>query len=150
MKEQGFIRKIDELGRVVIPKEIRNQLKIKDNENIHIELIKENVIIKKYSYLINYNNYLESLANTFYEVYKIPIKIKDNDNLVISVGIINDKLNITAPIYNNSVQIGTLSLYAENNEHQSTQNLCKLLSKIISIYLNNSWFYKKTMINYTY
>lgn len=138
MKEQGFIRKIDELGRVVIPKEIRNQLKIKDNENIHIELIKENVIIKKYSYLINYNNYLESLANTFYEVYKIPIKIKDNDNLVISVGVINDKLNITEPIYNNSVQIGTLNLYAENNEHQSTQNLCKLLSKIISIYLNNS------------
>ena len=138
MKEQGFIRKIDELGRVVIPKEIRNQLKIKDNENIHIELIKENVIIKKYSYLINYNNYLESLANTFYEVYKIPIKIKDNDNLVISVGSINDKLNITEPIYNNSVQIGTLSLYAENNEYQSTQNLCKLLSKIISIYLNNS------------
>lgn len=150
MKEQGFIRKIDELGRVVIPKEIRNQLKIKDNENIHIELIKENVIIKKYSYLINYNNYLESLANTFYEVYKIPIKIKDNDNLVISVGSINDKLNITEPIYNNSVQIGTLSLYAENNERQSAQNLCKLLSKIISIYLNNSWFYKKTMINYTY
>mgnify|MGYP004470149153 FL=1 len=150
MKEQGFIRKIDELGRVVIPKEIRNQLKIKDNENIHIELIKENVIIKKYSYLINYNNYLESLANTFYEVYKIPIKIKDNDNLVVSVGSINDKLNITAPIYNNSVQIGTLSLYAENNERQSAQNLCKLLSKIISIYLNNSWFYKKTMINYTY
>lgn len=138
MKEQGFIRKIDELGRVVIPKEIRNQLKIKDNENIHIELIKENVIIKKYSYLINYNNYLESLANTFYEVYKIPIKIKDNDNLVISVGVINDKLNITEPIYNNSVQIGTLSLYAENNERQSAQNLCKLLSKIISIYLNNS------------
>lgn len=138
MKEQGFIRKIDELGRVVIPKEIRNQLKIKDNENIHIELIKENVIIKKYSYLINYNNYLESLANTFYEVYKIPIKIKDNDNLVISVGSINDKLNITEPIYNNSVQIGTLSLYAENNERQSAQNLCKLLSKIISIYLNNS------------
>ena len=138
MKEQGFIRKIDELGRVVIPKEIRNQLKIKDNENIHIELIKENVIIKKYSYLINYNNYLESLANTFYEVYKIPIKIKDNDNLVISVGSINDKLNITEPIYNNSVQIGTLNLYAENNEHQSTHNLCKLLSKIISIYLNNS------------
>ena len=150
MKEQGFIRKIDELGRVVIPKEIRNQLKIKDNENIHIELIKENVIIKKYSYLINYNNYLESLANTFYEVYKIPIKIKDNDNLVISVGSINDKLNITEPIYNNSVQIGTLSLYAENNERQSAQNLCKLLSKIISIYLNNSWFYKKTMIDYTY
>lgn len=150
MKEQGFIRKIDELGRVVIPKEIRNQLKIKDNENIHIELIKENVIIKKYSYLINYNNYLESLANTFYEVYKIPIKIKDNDNLVISVGSINDKLNITEPIYNNSVQIGTLSLYAEKNEHQSTHNLCKLLSKIISIYLNNSWFYKKNMINYTY
>lgn len=150
MKEQGFIRKIDELGRVVIPKEIRNQLKIKDNENIHIELIKENVIIKKYSYLINYNNYLESLANTFYEVYKIPIKIKDNDDLVISVGSINDKLNITEPIYNNSVQIGTLSLYAESKEHPITQNLCKLLSKIISIYLNNSWFYKKTMINYTY
>jgi AbrB family looped-hinge helix DNA binding protein len=35
-KSTGIVRRIDELGRVVIPKEIRKRLKIKDNEPLEI------------------------------------------------------------------------------------------------------------------
>ena len=38
MKQNGYIRKIDELGRIVIPKEVRKKLGIQDNENIFLEI----------------------------------------------------------------------------------------------------------------
>ena len=36
MKATGVIRRIDELGRIVIPKEIRKNLRIKEGENLEI------------------------------------------------------------------------------------------------------------------
>ncbi|MEG2311427.1 MAG: AbrB/MazE/SpoVT family DNA-binding domain-containing protein [Bacilli bacterium] len=50
MKATGVIRRIDDLGRVVIPKEIRKSLRIKDGENLEIFVDdKENIILKKHS-----------------------------------------------------------------------------------------------------
>ena len=51
MKTTGVIRRIDELGRIVIPKEIRKNLRIKDGENIEIFIEGENIILKKHSML---------------------------------------------------------------------------------------------------
>ena len=49
MKEIGVVRKIDELGRVVIPKEIRRTLGIKDGESLEILIEDNNICLKKYS-----------------------------------------------------------------------------------------------------
>ena len=46
MKE-AVIRKIDELGRIVIPREIRQALKIEEGDNISIEKVENTVILKK-------------------------------------------------------------------------------------------------------
>ena len=40
----GVIRRIDELGRIVIPKEIRKSLRIKEGENLEILVDNENII----------------------------------------------------------------------------------------------------------
>ena len=48
MKSTGIIRKLDELGRVVIPKEIRNKLKIEERDSIEIYLDGESIVLKKY------------------------------------------------------------------------------------------------------
>ena len=48
MKTTGIIRRIDELGRIVIPKEIRRSLRIKEGENIEILIDNDNIILKKY------------------------------------------------------------------------------------------------------
>lgn len=49
MKQTGIVRKSDELGRVVIPKEYRKELDIKEKDPIEIRLEGKNVILAKHS-----------------------------------------------------------------------------------------------------
>lgn len=48
MKATGIIRNIDPLGRIVVPKEIRNQLEIQEGDPLEIFVDGENIIIKKH------------------------------------------------------------------------------------------------------
>ena len=75
MKSTGIIRRIDELGRIVIPKEIRKNLRIKEGENLEIYIENDNIILKKYSLLKN----LTDIAAIYVEVLNSLIK----DNIVI-------------------------------------------------------------------
>ena len=60
MKATGIIRKIDDLGRVVIPKEIRRTLRIREGDPLEIYTDREGeVILKKYSMM-----YADALAQT--------------------------------------------------------------------------------------
>ena len=47
MKSTGIVRKLDELGRVVIPKEIRNKLDIEEKDPIEIYVEGNSIILKK-------------------------------------------------------------------------------------------------------
>ena len=50
MKATGIIRRIDDLGRIVIPKEIRKNLRLKNGENLEIFIDEnENIILRKYN-----------------------------------------------------------------------------------------------------
>lgn len=51
MKETGIVRRIDDLGRIVIPKEIRRSLKIREGDPLEIFLEKDFVCFKRYSAL---------------------------------------------------------------------------------------------------
>ncbi len=48
MKETGIVRKVDRLGRIVLPVELRRVLKINIQDEIEICVEKENIILKKY------------------------------------------------------------------------------------------------------
>lgn len=48
MKSTGIIRKVDELGRVVIPIEIRNKFDIAEKDPIEIYVDGSSIILKKY------------------------------------------------------------------------------------------------------
>ena len=48
MKATGIVRRIDELGRVVIPKEIRRTLRIKEGDPLEIFTEGDEIILKKY------------------------------------------------------------------------------------------------------
>ena len=51
MVKTGITRRIDELGRLVIPKEIRNNLKIKNNDQVEISVIDNKIVLSKYDIL---------------------------------------------------------------------------------------------------
>ena len=65
-----FIRKIDDLGRIVIPKELRGKLKLSENENILLKLTDNKIEIQKYSYINNYqaliNGIISMLCKNFH------------------------------------------------------------------------------------
>ncbi|APH23401.1 AbrB family transcriptional regulator [Clostridium botulinum] len=48
MKSTGIIRKVDELGRIVIPKELRRTLNIEEGDGLEIYTEGEQIILKKY------------------------------------------------------------------------------------------------------
>lgn len=51
MAKTGITRRIDELGRLVIPKEIRNNLKIKNNDQVEISVIDNKIVLSKFNIL---------------------------------------------------------------------------------------------------
>ena len=53
MYTTGIVRRIDDLGRIVIPKEIRKKLRIIDGENLEILVRDDEIVLKKYSVMKN-------------------------------------------------------------------------------------------------
>lgn len=51
MAKTGITRRIDELGRLVIPKEIRNNLKIRNNDQVEISVIDNKIVLSKFNIL---------------------------------------------------------------------------------------------------
>lgn len=83
MKATGIVRRIDDLGRVVIPKEIRRTLRIREGDPLEIFTDREGgVILKKYSPIDELSEiskgYTESLEQTIGDI----VLICDNDSLV--------------------------------------------------------------------
>ncbi|YCA46490.1 AbrB/MazE/SpoVT family DNA-binding domain-containing protein (plasmid) [Bacillus sp. JZ8] len=50
LKSTGIVRKIDQLGRVVLPKELRRNLSIEKNDPLEIFVDKDQIILRKYQY----------------------------------------------------------------------------------------------------
>ena len=105
MKATGIIRRIDDLGRIVIPKEIRKQLKITEGENMEIFIDdNEHIILKKYSNLKNVEDIARKITDSIYSFLKNNIIITDNTS-VIAVSGKNKKDLINKDISNNLLKI---------------------------------------------
>lgn len=87
MKATGVIRRIDELGRVVIPKEIRKNLRIREGDSLEI-YINENddIVLKKYSALNKLKEFSFVLAESIYDDIKKTVLITDTDKVIAAAG----------------------------------------------------------------
>ena len=91
MKATGIIRRIDDLGRIVIPKEIRKNLRIKEGDNLEIFVVNEENIIKKYSIKNKINDLAQELTDAIYTFMKHSIFITDTDIVVAGSGPLKKK-----------------------------------------------------------
>lgn len=91
MKATGIIRRIDDLGRVVIPKEIRKNLRIKEGDNLEIFVQNEDIILKKYSMMNKINDLAQELTDAIYTFMKHSIFITDTDSVVAGSGPLKKK-----------------------------------------------------------
>lgn len=87
MKATGIVRRIDDLGRVVIPKEIRRTMRIRDGDPLEIYTDKDGgVIFRKYSLMGGLTDFAAQLCETLYKSAGVPAVITDRDNLIAVAG----------------------------------------------------------------
>jgi AbrB family looped-hinge helix DNA binding protein len=85
MKATGIVRRIDDLGRVVIPKEIRRTLRIREGDPLEIFVDREGeVILKKYSPIGELGDFAKEYADSLYESTGHIALVTDTD-MVIAV-----------------------------------------------------------------
>ena len=88
MKATGIVRRIDDLGRVVIPKEIRRTMRIREGDPLEIYTDREGeVIFKKYSPIGELVDFASQYAESLYKTCGIPVVVCDRDSVVAVSGI---------------------------------------------------------------
>lgn len=87
MKATGIVRRIDDLGRVVIPKEIRRTLRIREGDPLEIFVDRDGeVILKKYSPINELGNFAKEYADSIAEHSGHTALISDRDTIIAVAG----------------------------------------------------------------
>lgn len=87
MKATGIVRRIDDLGRVVIPKEIRRTLRIREGDPLEIFVDRDGeVILKKYSPIGELGDFSSEYADSLFESLQKITLICDRDTVIAVSG----------------------------------------------------------------
>ena len=86
MKTTGVVRRVDDLGRIVIPKDIRKSLRIRDGESLEFFVDKETISLKKFSTSDFLSDIAQSLLDTIYMTISKNIFVTDRDKFVAGTG----------------------------------------------------------------
>lgn len=88
MKATGIVRRIDDLGRVVIPKELRRTLRIREGDPLEIYTTTDGeVIFKKYSPIGELGDFASSYVETLSKTSGFGACITDRDNVIAVCGV---------------------------------------------------------------
>lgn len=87
MKATGIVRRIDDLGRVVVPKEIRRVLRIREGDPLEIYTSNSGeVILKKYSPISELGQFAGEYAETASQVLGSTVIVSDTDQVIAACG----------------------------------------------------------------
>ena len=88
MKESGIVRKLDKLGRLVIPKEIRRCMRIKEGSPIEFGLLPTGeIVLYKYSLVGQVSDYADDFVRVLGDIFNCVIMIGDRDKVLSCHGI---------------------------------------------------------------
>ena len=93
-------KRLDSLGRVVIPQEFRKQLNLKSNDFVEIDCTKDAIIIKKSILKNKFDCIIKTVLNPLYETYKCNIIMTDKDKVLYSKDKSLIGLNISSILQN--------------------------------------------------
>ncbi len=87
MKATGIVRRIDDLGRVVVPKEIRRTLRIREGDPLEIFTDREGeIILKKYSPIGELSIFAKQYAESIAQITGNIVVITDKDQFIAAAG----------------------------------------------------------------
>ncbi len=84
MKITGVTRRIDELGRVVIPKEFRRLLSIRDGENLEIFIEDDKIVLRKYLFMKTLLDFSNDIISIYSDILPNRIIITDREKVICS------------------------------------------------------------------
>lgn len=88
MKETGIVRKLDNLGRLVIPKEIRRCMRIKEGSPIEFGLLPSGeIVLCKYSLVGQISDYADDFCEILGDIFDCIVFVGDRDKIVSCYGI---------------------------------------------------------------
>lgn len=88
MKATGIVRRIDDLGRVVVPKEIRRVLRIREGDPLEIFTDKDGeIILKKYSPLGELSSFAQQYVDATAKILGCGVCVCDRDQIIAVAGI---------------------------------------------------------------
>ena len=141
MKATGIVRRIDDLGRVVVPKEIRRVLRIREGDPLEIYTNNTGeVILKKYSPISDLSEFATEYAETVSRILGGTIIVSDTDQVIAASGAARkeysdmrvdpelDKIiqsknrysndsKIVVPIISHGDPIGSITILPKENHH---------------------------------
>ena len=91
MKATGVVRRIDDLGRIVIPKEMRKTLRIREGESLEIFAQGDEIVLKKFSSSVDLQPISQNLIDTIALTIKSSIFITDRDYFIAGSGSLKKK-----------------------------------------------------------
>jgi AbrB family transcriptional regulator (stage V sporulation protein T) len=101
LRATGIVRRIDDLGRIVIPKEIRRTLRIRETDPLEIFTDKEGeIILKKYSPIGELSNFAKEYAESLAQATGHMVCISDRDQIIAVAGSAKKDM-LTKPITKN-------------------------------------------------
>jgi AbrB family transcriptional regulator (stage V sporulation protein T) len=141
MKATGIVRRVDDLGRIVIPKEVRRSLRIREGDPLELFTDKDgSIIFKKYSALETLENFAGDYALSIRNALHIGIIITDN-NKVIATPYKKCKGNdITSKLRDimeccgesilssNETTTNVIDIYDGDEEHYMSQVIVRIIS----------------------
>lgn len=89
MKATGVVRRIDDLGRIVIPKEIRRNFKINEGDSLEIFVENNGIVLKKYSLVDDIVESALDLVDIVFKIYNKSIIITDREKVIAASKNIN-------------------------------------------------------------
>ncbi len=116
MKSTGVVRRVDDLGRIVIPKEIRRTLRIRDGESLEIFVDKEMIALKKFSKMTDLDEVAKQLVDIMNSVINKNVFITDRDKFIAGSGSMRKKyLNKNISKFLENIMRERKSIIEQNN-----------------------------------
>ena len=129
MKATGIVRRIDDLGRIVIPKEIRRTLRIRETDPMEIYTDMDGqIVLKKYSPMADVSEFAVEYAESIAQNTGMTIAITDRDCVIAAAGTQKKNVHMSAQKIRRNFNYSFLALakllflvIAKHNNH--TQNI---------------------------
>lgn len=129
MSSGGIVRRVDELGRIVIPKEIRKIFRLYEGSTLEISVNKNNeIVLTKYSKIHNLSEYASVMCDAIYNALECGVFICDMENIIAS----NKKANVNKSLNENVINIF---------KNRKSCILQKKESMMMSLYIGDTYIY---------